>query len=98
MRPPRPRITVRRLLVLIALVGIGLGGSDWVRRRRAHAEAMAEHHSSLFFAAMRPIPPDDPDPFPWKKWADYHLALEFKWRRAARRPWLPFEPDPPEPR
>jgi hypothetical protein len=27
----------------------------------------------------------------------YHAALSRKWRGAANRPWLPFEPDPPVP-
>ena len=30
--------------------------------------------------------------------ADHHAALVRKYRRAARYPWLPVEPDPPEPR
>jgi hypothetical protein len=31
------------------------------------------------------------------KQARYHARLERKYRRAARYPWLPVEPDPPEP-
>jgi hypothetical protein len=27
----------------------------------------------------------------------YHAAMARKYRRAARSPWLPVEPDPPEP-
>lgn len=29
--------------------------------------------------------------------AEYHAALTAKYERAARRPWLPVEPDPPWP-
>jgi hypothetical protein len=29
--------------------------------------------------------------------ADYQAALKTKYERAARYPWLPVEPDPPEP-
>ncbi len=29
--------------------------------------------------------------------ADYHGAMRRKYERAARYPWLPVEPDPPEP-
>lgn len=29
--------------------------------------------------------------------ADYHACLREKYERAARYPWLPVEPDPPEP-
>jgi hypothetical protein len=30
--------------------------------------------------------------------AIYHHRMQHKWRRAARYPWLPVEPDPPEPK
>ena len=29
--------------------------------------------------------------------ADHHASLARKYERAARYPWLPVEPDPPEP-
>jgi hypothetical protein len=29
--------------------------------------------------------------------ADHHASLAYKYERAARYPWLPVEPDPPEP-
>jgi hypothetical protein len=29
--------------------------------------------------------------------ATYHRALKAKYERAVRYPWLPVEPDPPEP-
>jgi hypothetical protein len=29
--------------------------------------------------------------------ADHHAELAHKYERAARRPWLPTEPDPPPP-
>jgi hypothetical protein len=29
--------------------------------------------------------------------AAYHAAMLRKWKRAADYPWLPVEPDPPEP-
>jgi hypothetical protein len=31
------------------------------------------------------------------RWAAYWGALKAKYERAARRPWLPMEPDPPRP-
>jgi len=43
-------------------------------------------------------------PFDEKSWIDprrvqqYHAMLAAKYRRAARRPWLPVPPDPPEPK
>ncbi|WP_210420100.1 hypothetical protein [Aquisphaera giovannonii] len=28
---------------------------------------------------------------------EYHAAMAYKYRHVARFPWLPIEPDPPEP-
>jgi hypothetical protein len=33
-----------------------------------------------------------------KSWADFHASMKAKYRAAARRPWLPVEPDPPSPK
>jgi hypothetical protein len=34
----------------------------------------------------------------WKRLVAYHAAMARKYENAARHPWLPVEPDPPEPR
>jgi hypothetical protein len=34
---------------------------------------------------------------PWHRKAEYHAAMARKYRRVASFPWLPVEPDPPEP-
>jgi hypothetical protein len=34
----------------------------------------------------------------WRRRADYHESLIVKYERAARYPWLPVAPDPPEPK
>lgn len=84
-------------MVGVALVAAVLGGIVTLRQRRDHAEAMEAYHGARFFDAMQPLP--DPEDWPsLKPWAEYHLAMETKWRQAARRPWLPFVPDPPGPR
>ncbi len=94
---PKPRFTVRRLMILVTLVALGLGGSETIRRRRVYAEGMEAQHRAYFFDAMQP-PADGEDWAPMRKFADYHLAMESKWRQAACQPWLPFEPDLPEPK
>jgi hypothetical protein len=33
----------------------------------------------------------------WSRLVDHHVAMTSKYRRATRYPWLPVEPDPPEP-
>jgi hypothetical protein len=35
---------------------------------------------------------------PWHRQVEYHAAMVRKYRGVARYPWLPVEPDPPEPR
>jgi hypothetical protein len=32
-----------------------------------------------------------------QKTAEYHAALKLKYERAASRPWVPLDPDPPPP-
>jgi hypothetical protein len=31
-------------------------------------------------------------------WSSYHRGLAEKYERASQHPWLPVEPDPPEPK
>ncbi len=70
---------------------------EWVRRRKAarhwtgepqdyvaRLEGMAERQQRSAARTFR--------------MADYHAALSEKCRRAARSPWLPVAPDPPEPK
>jgi hypothetical protein len=33
----------------------------------------------------------------WHRQREYHAAMVYKYRYVARFPWLPVEPDPPEP-
>jgi hypothetical protein len=88
MRLLRPRFTVRRLMVAVAVVGVVLGiGSDLDRRRRRFLDLRSYYrekaviHSECWtrIVSMR----------------DYYLSR--KYERAARYPWLPVAPDPPEP-
>jgi hypothetical protein len=91
-----PRMTTRRWMIVVMMIGVALGGVEWLRRRRAFALEMASHHYSCFDNGMHP-PYIIKDFRPLEKYVNYHLDLEFKWSAAARHPWLPVEPDPPEP-
>ena len=95
MRLPRPRLTARRLMILVAVVGLVLGGLALVRRRRAYALTMVARYqeklmdtrswtTQVKFEAATP------------KWL-YYRERYSKWRSAAASPWLPFEADPPPP-
>ncbi len=83
----RPRLTLRWLMLLIAVVAIGV----WVWRMMKLQEGYwheAQRHAIL--AASSEAKKED-------RLTDYHTHLKLKYERAARYPWLPLEPDPPEP-
>ena len=90
------RMTTRRWMVAVAIVGLTIGGVEMLRRRQAFALAMASHHHDAFDNVMC-SPRTITDFGPFAKYADYHLKMERKWSKAARYPWLPVEPDPPGP-
>ena len=89
----RPRLSLRLAMLLVAVVALGCAG--WRLWERSHAfewiatehEVMSDlcrHGRGLGARALR--------------LAAYHDALKTKYERAASYPWLPVEPDPPEPR
>jgi hypothetical protein len=87
----RPRFTVRRLMVAVAIVGMGLGFCGWMSRRAEAFQARATSHASLAFRASVADRVDI-------RLMEHHRDLAFKYSRASRCPWLPVEPDPPEPK
>lgn len=91
-----PRLTVRRLMVAVAMIAVFLGGAVWVRRRAEFARSRSADHRAMFFEVMHS--PEAVQNFEAdKRIAKYHLEWEMKWDRAASRPWLPFEAEPPAP-
>ena len=89
------------------------GHSEWraMRRRAETYAARARHHADLV-AVLRSIAARDgeeapvdvsPGPgarsvlFPLRVVAAHEDRLRRKYERAARYPWLPVPPDPPEP-
>jgi hypothetical protein len=115
MRLPRPQITIRRLMIAVAIVGVLMGGLiEWnVLRQRAlfyrkRARDHADMEMSLRLTAegpggtnrvdISPGPGAPSNPFPILVVIDHEARLRRKWEEAARYPWLPVEPDPPEPK
>ena len=125
MRLIRPRFTVRRLMVAVAIVAFALGGLESLRRYRAMV-ALSESYSQtarMYSATVALVLGDAscwdripsekkkiPDPYPFytlddaahharnsREKARRYRALAAKYERAARHPWLPIAPDPPEP-
>jgi hypothetical protein len=117
----RPRMTTRRLIVVVAIVGSVLGAEACRRRlasasARQHAKAtmcraIAETHklsaelamanrklSEAFPEMANPTADmDDKMIARCRRLSAYYRDLEAKYDRAARYPWLPVAPDPPEP-
>jgi hypothetical protein len=80
-----------------------------LEHRRRSFESLAAYHQSklerfliyqshdeltvirLFHRDLKPLTTDE------AKVATWHEAMARKYREAARYPWLPIEPDPPEP-
>ena len=118
MRLPRPRLTIRRLMIVVALVGAALGGEKMRRVRAERASKAAFHESwadvwaedgSRMDGIMDQARHLDDDALRQRlvdfarerentraheRW-DREMAT--KYARAAARPWLPLEPDPPAP-
>jgi hypothetical protein len=92
-----PRITIRRWLAVVAVVGIVLGVTierrNRLRKIAAHHQAqfkklVSQEHIILFAGSS-----DDPI----MRRLERHESMRLKYEHAAREPWLSVDPDPPEP-
>jgi hypothetical protein len=90
MKVPQVRFTVRRMLVAVAVVATVLGLLMWVDRRAREFRDRRDFHRVRWSAIDEGFEVEDAP-------AAYHRAMAEKYRRAAERPWLPVEPDPPVP-
>jgi len=95
---PRPRFTVRRLMVAVALIALFLGELVFLKGRRDERLRLANFHERqliLFWSGdVEHQQHRDLD----EKQNDFHFRMEWKYRRAASRPWLSIPPDPPVPK
>jgi hypothetical protein len=98
-------MTMRRWMIAVAVVAVPLAAWDemiTLRRRRLDYELRALDHDLAakvygrdseelpFISCFSSPPPRDPTK------AAFHATLARKWTEAARWPWLPVAPDPPE--
>jgi hypothetical protein len=98
----RIRFKVHLLMVAVAIVAFAMAGATLVRRSnrfRALAKDQAEAEvMSLAYADDERGEGGAPQRVArGEQMADCHRKLRIKYQRAARYPWLPVEPDPPEP-
>jgi hypothetical protein len=90
MRLPRPRFTLRRLMVAVAIIAVAIDSGIVVWRMETYAmraDAHARHLNS-----GRSFLDDSADLIQW------HERMRLKYEYAARNPWLPVAPDPPKPK
>ena len=95
MKLPRVWFTVRRMMVAVAILAVGLavamGLPGWADRRRARMTAIGYRHAFFFSELSRQRPPAA------ARVLEYHDAMRKKYYHAAQHPWLPVLPDPQPP-
>jgi hypothetical protein len=102
-----PRMTTRRWMVAVGIVGLlmstALSGYR-LKQRRDDYLSRAQLHSAEFFMRahkthliIRTHRNRDDYLDTQCLISGYHAAMASKYRHAALYPWLPVEPDPPEP-
>jgi hypothetical protein len=110
MSPPRFRL--RTLLVAVAVAAVVLGAVMMARRagdrraraiRHAKAEAEARRHLDAYRGGRVELPRcltlEEVEALTSRieESVVFHAGMARKYERAAARPWLTVEPDPPEP-
>jgi hypothetical protein len=94
MKLTSPRLTVRPMMIVVAVVGLVLAPASWLYRRTARMKSIAHFHDQACIQALMVTPGCILIESPRSRFHD-ELAKKYHW--AARYPWLPVEPDPPEP-
>ncbi len=95
MRPPR--MTTRRWMIAVAVVGIVLGVTI---ERRNRFRKIAAHHQGQFRKLVSQghlILSSGSSDDPIMRRLEWHESMRLKYERSARYPWLPVDPDPPPP-
>ncbi len=114
-----PRMTTRRWLVVVTVIGLMIGGGVrlevWLNQRRDYFLSLAQsHQNEVVSSTARGKALKSRKGWPSGKTteeimqlhrdydrmmdrAEHHESLARKYEQAARYPWLPVEPDPPEP-
>jgi hypothetical protein len=109
MKLNMPRFTVRLLMVVVAIAGVVVGSITMWNRSVHYKEQYLQNRymravydrQDLYFADGTLAYPKPKlwasDAARYKRLFDYFDSLSRKYERAAKFPWLPVAPDPPEP-
>jgi hypothetical protein len=85
-----PRMMTRRWMVAVLVASVLLGGLVMLRRAAHFMRLALLHEHMAHHLRSQTGPSADP------KGVDHNERLARIYQRAAARPWLPVEPDPPE--
>jgi len=91
-----PRMTTRRWMITVGVVGVMLGTWLGMCRRREQFERMAHIYDSPPAPIFMNAPSGD-ELARADRLVIWRIEMAEKYRQAARRPWLPVSPDPPPP-
>jgi hypothetical protein len=94
MKLPRLRFTVRGLMIAVAVAAISILMADSLRRLSNEYSEKADRYRVEAHWVLQGYPGNAPDQI---RRHDQLLLLATKYDRAARHPWLPVAPNPPEP-
>ena len=96
MRLPPPRLTVRGLIVVVAMVGLMLGLAIHLRRRSYAYLHLAARESLAVHALFKDLRfrPDDESLIREMKWSLRRFEI---YERASKMPWLPVTLESPGP-
>ncbi len=111
-----PHMTTRRWIIVVAVIGLMIGGAVQLERRRSdyflslaqshqkevassktRGEALKSRFGGTPGMTLEEIMRLHRDYDLMMDRADHHTSLARKYEQAARYPWLPVGPDPPEP-
>jgi hypothetical protein len=79
-------------MIAVAALAVALGIVTGLERRRERFMRIADHHEERKLEFVFGLHP------PSKQLRIWNEQMRQKYHRAARSPWLPVEPDPPEPK
>jgi len=85
------------MLIAVAFVAVCLGAAELGGRATRYSALADDYNAKERNSWIIAIVMDgDCVRYP-SQWAPYYAQLRDKYRKAARYPWLPVEPDPPRP-
>jgi hypothetical protein len=94
---PRVRFTVRRLMIAVAVFALVLGGLVARGRHLRQVGDEFERKGRELFLKVGRGDWIEKSTVEENRWLYYYLNMGYKYREAARHPWLPVGPDLPEP-